>query len=243
MAEIKPYGGDAAKKEQVRTMFDRIAFRYDFLNRLLSFGIDRGWRRKTVRMVASGRPAAILDLATGTGDLAIGLARANPAATVTGADLSPDMLAVGRRKIEKKKIGNIAGMIEADGERLPFPEASFDAVTIGFGIRNFENIPAGLSEMFRVLKPGGRVYVLEFAMPKGKIFGALYHFYFRRMLPFIGGLFTGEYKAYRYLQRSVEDFPYGDRFVPLMRDAGFDGIAQTVLTRGLTIIYNGQKPL
>ena len=224
-------------------MFDRIAFRYDFLNRLLSFGIDRGWRRKMVRMVTAGRPAAILDLATGTGDLAIGLARANPAATVTGADLSPDMLAVGRRKIEKKKIGNIAGMIEADGERLPFPEASFDAVTIGFGIRNFENIPAGLSEMFRVLKPGGRVYVLEFAMPKGKIFGALYHFYFRRMLPFIGGLFTGEYKAYRYLQRSVEDFPYGDRFVPLMRDAGFDGIAQTVLTRGLTIIYNGQKPL
>lgn len=243
MAQVKPYGEKAAKKEQVRTMFDRIAFRYDFLNRLLSFGIDRGWRRKMVRMVTAGRPAAILDLATGTGDLAIGLARANPAATVTGADLSPDMLAVGRRKIEKKKIGNIAGMIEADGERLPFPEASFDAVTIGFGIRNFENIPAGLSEMFRVLKPGGRVYVLEFAMPKGKIFGALYHFYFRRMLPFIGGLFTGEYKAYRYLQRSVEDFPYGDRFVPLMRDAGFDGIAQTVLTRGLTIIYNGQKPL
>ena len=241
MSDVRPYSESATKKEQVRTMFDRIAFRYDFLNRLLSFGVDVGWRKKTVRAVKADHPAAILDLATGTGDLAIMLARKIPQAVVTGADLSPEMLEIGRRKIAKKKIPNISGLIEADAEALPFGEATFDALTVGFGVRNFGDIPAGLAEMYRVLRPGGHVYILEFAMPAGRVFGALYHFYFRRMLPFIGGVFSGEHKAYRYLQRSVEDFPYGDRFVKLMEDAGFENISQTPLTKGLAITYRGER--
>jgi demethylmenaquinone methyltransferase/2-methoxy-6-polyprenyl-1,4-benzoquinol methylase len=238
---IKPYDENAAKKEQVRTMFNRIAFRYDLLNRLLSFGIDRYWRKKTVAQVTARHPKSVLDVATGTGDLALGLARAIPTATVTGVDLSADMLAIGRRKIEKKGLTNVAALIEGDGEHLPFATGAFEAVTTGFGIRNFENIPAGLAEMYRVLQPGGSVHILEFSMPRETLFGALYHFYFRRMLPFIGGLLTGEYKAYRYLQRSVEDFPSGDRFAALMQQAGFTALTQTPLTRGLTILYCGKK--
>ena len=241
MGEIKPYSDIETKKEQVRTMFNRIAFRYDFLNRLLSFGVDVGWRKKTVRLVQKDEPSAILDLATGTGDLAIVLARRMPQAAVTGADLSPGMLEIGRLKIARKRLANVVGMVEADAEALPFADGAFDAVTVGFGVRNFGDIPAGLAEMCRVLRPGGRVYVLEFAMPEGRVFGALYHFYFRRMLPFIGGLFSGEHKAYRYLQRSVEDFPYGSRFVELMRNAGLENISQVPLTRGLVVIYRGEK--
>lgn len=241
MPQVKPYNENDTKKEQVRTMFDRIAFRYDFLNRLLSFGVDVGWRKKTVRAVQADHPANILDLAAGTGDLTILLARRIPQAAVTGADLSPEMLAVGRRKVARKKIANITAMQEADAEALPFADGSFDAVTVGFGVRNFGDIPAGLAEMYRVLRPGGHVYVLEFALPKGRIFGALYHFYFRRVLPFIGGVFSGEHRAYRYLQRSVGDFPYGDRFAGLMREAGFSDISQKQLTQGIAILYRGEK--
>jgi demethylmenaquinone methyltransferase/2-methoxy-6-polyprenyl-1,4-benzoquinol methylase len=237
---VKPYPEADTKKEQIRTMFDRIAFRYDFLNRVLSFGVDRGWRRRTVRAVAADRPAVILDVATGTGDLAIGLARALTGARITGVDLSSALLAVARRKVVRKRIPNIT-LSEGDAENLPFDAEAFDAVTAGFGVRNFGNIPAGLSEMHRVLKPGGKVCILEFSMPPGRIFGRLYVFYFRRLLPFIGGIVSGENRAYRYLQQSVEDFPYGDRFAALMAQAGFSAVTQTPLTHGLAIIYRGEK--
>ncbi len=238
---VKPYREESTKKEQIRTMFDRIAFRYDFLNRVLSFGIDRGWRRRTVRSVQADRPETILDVATGTGDLAIGLARALPGTQVTGVDLAPAMLAVGRRKVARKRIAGVAALLEGDAENLPFEAGSFEAVTAGFGVRNFGDIPAGLAEMHRVLRPDGSVHILEFSMPPGRIFGKLYVFYFRRLLPFIGGVISGEGRAYRYLQQSVEDFPYGDRFAGLMEQAGFTNITQTPLTRGLAIIYRGVK--
>ncbi|MCD8186773.1 MAG: bifunctional demethylmenaquinone methyltransferase/2-methoxy-6-polyprenyl-1,4-benzoquinol methylase UbiE [Rikenellaceae bacterium] len=242
MSEIKPYDQADGKKEQVRNMFDRIAFRYDFLNRLLSLGIDVGWRKKTVRTVQSDRPFTILDVATGTADLALMLARRIPQARITGVDLSPEMLERGRKKIRKREIANIAALIEADAEALPFPRESFDAVTVGFGVRNFGNIPAGLDEMYRILKPGGHVYVLEFALPEGKIFGSLFLFYFRRLLPFIGGVVSGERKAYRYLQRSVGDFPYGERFSGLLAQAGFCRVTQQLFTRGIAILYRAEKP-
>lgn len=222
-------------------MFNRIAFRYDFLNRFLSFGVDIGWRKKVVRMVTADAPTSILDVATGTGDLAIMLARANPRAEITGVDLSPDMLAAGRKKVAEKGIANIVAMVEGDAEHLPFADETFDTVTVAFGVRNFENIPAGLAEINRVLKTGGKMYVLEFAMPKSKIFGTLFHFYFRRLLPFIGGLVSGEHKAYRYLQQSVEAFPYGERFTALMEETGFVENSRHGMTDDLAIIYRGIK--
>jgi demethylmenaquinone methyltransferase/2-methoxy-6-polyprenyl-1,4-benzoquinol methylase len=191
--------------------------------------------------VASDGPAAILDLATGTGDLAIGLARRMPRAAVTGVDLSPEMLEVARRKVARRGIPNITALIEGDAEALPFADGVFDAVTVGFGVRNFGNIPAGLAEIYRVLRPGGQVTILEFGMPQGKIFGALYRLYFRRLLPAIGGIFSRQQRAYRYLQRSAEEFPYGERFVALLRAAGFTGVSSTPLTGGVAAIYRGAK--
>lgn len=222
-------------------MFDRIAFRYDVLNRIMSFGIDVRWRRQLVRMIRKDAPEEILDIATGTGDLVIMMGRAMPQARLTGLDLSPEMLAIGRKRVARKNVPNVAAMIEGDAENLSFGDGTFDAVTVVYGVRNFGDIPQGLQEMYRVLKPGGKVYIQEFAMPEGKVFGALFHFYFRRLLPFIGGVISGEHQAYRYLQRSVEDFPYGDRFVALMEAAGFSSVSQTRMTQGLAITYRGEK--
>ena len=238
---VKPYDTRGSKKEQVRTMFDRIAFRYDFLNRMLSFGVDTGWRRKVGKRVRQDRPGTILDVAAGTGDLAVLLARTNPGATVTGIDLSPEMLAVPRRKAARKKAANIVALAEGDAENLPFADDSFDVVTVGFGVRNFEHPERGMKEICRVLKPGGKVYVLEFAMPRNRVFGAFYLFYFRKLLPFIGGTVSGEKKAYRYLQQSVEAFPWGDRFAALMEQAGFRENTQESVTGRLAILYRGVK--
>lgn len=241
MATVTPYNPQESKRDQVKRMFDKIAFKYDFLNHLLSFGVDTGWRKKVVRKVASDNPVKILDVATGTGDLAIMLASTNPAATVTGADLSSEMLEIGREKVIRKNVQNIDSMVEADVEALPFADAEFDTVTAAFGVRNFQNIEAGLAEMNRVLKSGGHIYVLEFAMPDNKLFGTLFTFYFRQLLPFIGGVFSGEYKAYRYLQKSVEAFPSGDKFAEILGRVGFSQVEQTKLTYGLAIIYRAIK--
>lgn len=220
-------------------MFNRIAFRYDFLNRFLSFGVDTLWRRRVVAMTGKIGTGKILDVATGTGDLALMLSRANPAAAVTGIDLSPQMLDIARSKIARRKAA--IDVCEGDAENLPFTEGMFDAVTVGFGVRNFENIDQGLREMHRVLRAGGTILILEFSMPENKLFGALYTFYFRRLLPFIGGVVSGEAGAYRYLQESVEAFEYGNRFAEKMSSCGFSEITQTRLTQGLAIIYKGVK--
>ena len=165
-----------SKKTRVREMFDSIAPRYDLLNHLLSFGVDRLWRRRMVGVVAAGTPAAILDVAAGTGDVAVALARRLPAARITGIDLSGEMLAVGRGKVARRGLCDRIELVQGDAEQLPFPDGTFDAVTIGFGIRNFGSIEAGLAEAFRVLRPGGRLCILEFSTPRGRCFGLLYRF-------------------------------------------------------------------
>lgn len=239
---VKPYEENEPKKEQVRTMFDRIAFRYDLLNRMLSFGIDTGWRRKLVRMVKAESPANVLDLATGTGDLAIMLAKKIPGTGITGVDLSSEMLAIAKKKVAKKGLGARINLREGDAEALAFEDNTFDACTIGFGVRNFGNIEKGIAEIYRVLKPGGRIYVLEFGMPENKLFGALFNFYFRKLLPFLGGVVSGEKKAYKYLQESVEEFPYGERFSGILGRSGFEKRTLKNMTFGVSIIYTGEKP-
>lgn len=237
----RPYNNQQSKKEQVRTMFDAVAWRYDMLNHLLSFGIDRSWRRAVVKMVQRGAPLAILDLATGTADLAIMLAKRIPEASVTGVDLSPKMLAIGADKIIKEQLSEQITLLQGDGEELEFADESFDAVTISFGIRNFEDIDKGLSEIHRVLKPAGTLYVLEFGTPRNKIFGEFYQLYFHRVLPLLGRLLSKDSHAYRYLPESVDEFPSGERFLTLLSNAGFRKSKFKNLFGGVAQIYQSTK--
>lgn len=240
---IKPHNDDpAGKKEQVREMFDSIARRYDLLNHLLSMNIDRRWRTKVVSMIRKQNPASVLDIATGTGDLAIAVARALPGAAMTGIDLSPEMLRIGREKVAARFPEREFPMLEGDAEHLPFGDGSFGAVTCGFGVRNFENLRGGLQEMYRVLIPGGRIYILEFAMPpKRNILGKLYRFYFRRVLPGVGRLISKDARAYTYLPESVGGFPYGERFCNLLTETGFTEPKMTTLMGGIAMIYTAEK--
>lgn len=240
---IKPHNEDpAGKKEQVREMFDSIARRYDLLNHLLSMNIDRRWRSKVVGMVRRQAPESVLDVATGTGDLAIAVGRALPDAALAGVDLSPGMLRIGREKVAAKFPGRELTMQEGDAEHLPFADGSFAAVTCGFGVRNFEDLPQGIREMHRVLRVGGKVYILEFSMPsRGNIPGKLYRFYFRRVLPVIGRLVSKDARAYAYLPESVGEFPYGERFCRLLSASGFAEPVMTVLMGGIATIYTAEK--
>ncbi len=238
---MKPYPEQDSKKEQVARMFDGIARRYDMLDHLLSLGIDRSWRRKAVGKIKELEPYSILDVATGTGDLAIEMARRIPGADITGADISREMLRVGRRKAVKRNVWNRISFVYGDAEALPFGEGAFDVVTAAFGVRNFQDADAGLREMYRVLKPGGAVFVLEFSVPQGKIFGPLYRFYFKSILPRIGGLFSRDYDAYKYLPSSVGEFPPPQVFIARLEEAGFGRCALRKLTRGVAIIYKGEK--
>lgn len=240
---IKPHNEDpTGKKEQVREMFDSIAQRYDLLNHLLSMNIDRRWRTKVVRMIRQQGPESVLDIATGTGDLAIAAARALPQTAVTGVDLSPEMLRIGREKVAVRFPGREFPMLEGDAEQLPFADASFEAVTCGFGVRNFENLPKGLEEMHRVLRSGGRVYILEFSLPSRRnILGKLYRFYFRRILPGIGRMISKDARAYAYLPESVGAFPYGERFCRLLEEADFAEPSRRVLMGGIATIYTAEK--
>lgn len=231
-----------SKKEQVREMFDSIAPRYDFLNHLLSLGIDRRWRKKMVRMVRAAHPHAILDVATGTGDFAIMMARRISGAEITGVDLSAEMLHVGRGKVARKLKGRELKMIEGDAEALPFGDEAFDAVTAVFGVRNFGNLRKGIEEMHRVLNPGGGIYIMEFSMPpKRNLWGMLYRFYFRNVLPWIGRIVSGDKRAYTYLPESVGEFPYGERFEALLREVGFGEVSGRPLMGGVVTIYKGMK--
>ncbi len=239
----KPYQSAETKKRQVQTMFDGIADHYDLLNRMLSFGIDRGWRRRTVDRVVRLHPTEILDMATGTGDLAIQLARRIPQAHVTGVDLSEGMLSIGKEKAQKKGLSDRIDFVSGDAESAAYGTERFDVATVAFGVRNFENIPAGIAGLFRALKPGGHLFVLEFGMPQKGWFGACYNFYFRQVLPRVGGWISKDKAAYTYLPDSVREFPYGERFVKLLHAGGFRNGGFRNLSGGIAQIYWAEKPL
>jgi demethylmenaquinone methyltransferase/2-methoxy-6-polyprenyl-1,4-benzoquinol methylase len=241
MSTVKPYHADGSKKEQVADMFNAIAGKYDFLNRVLSLGIDVGWRKKTVRAVAKYRPQRILDVATGTADLAMALAKGCPTAQVDGADISAGMLEVGRQKVAKRHLEDRVQLYLGDGEQLPFEDDSFDAVTVAFGVRNFEDLAAGLMDMRRVLKPGAPLAVLEFSQPTQQPFKGFYFFYFKHVLPRIGKWISQDASAYTYLPESVQAFPFGEAFLNELRSAGFSKVSARPLTLGIATLYLAEK--
>jgi demethylmenaquinone methyltransferase/2-methoxy-6-polyprenyl-1,4-benzoquinol methylase len=241
MSSVKPYHSDGSKKEQVADMFNAIAGNYDFLNRVLSLGIDVGWRKKTVRSVARYQPRLVLDVATGTADLAMALAKGCPGAQVEGADISAGMLDVGRQKVAQRGLANRVQLILGDGEMLPFEDNRFDGVTVAFGVRNFENLQAGLVDMLRVLKPGAPLAVLEFSQPTRQPFRAFYFFYFKHILPRIGKWVSRDSAAYTYLPASVEAFPYGQAFLDELSKAGYRKGYARPLTFGIATLYLAEK--
>lgn len=230
----------ASKKEQVAKMFDNISRRYDFLNHFLSLGIDKLWRKKAINYLRPYAPKQMLDVATGTGDFAVQALMINPD-KVTGVDISEGMLDMGRAKLIKRNLTDKIELLKGDSENLPFVENKFDAVTVAFGVRNFENLEKGLSEIFRVLKPGAHVVILEFSRPKAFPFRQIYNLYFKAVLPRIGRLVSKDSSAYTYLPESVEAFPDGNDFVGIMKKIGFKNTACKSLTFGISSIYTGQK--
>jgi demethylmenaquinone methyltransferase / 2-methoxy-6-polyprenyl-1,4-benzoquinol methylase len=241
MAAVPYKNSDRSKKGQVEEMFDQISPRYDFLNHLLSFQIDKIWRRRAVKILGRYKPITILDIATGTGDFAIAAARLKPQ-KITGIDLSEGMLKFGRQKIERKGLGNVIELRKGDSEDLPYSENTYDAAIVGFGVRNFENLKAGLAEIYRVLQPGGAFIVLEFSKPRNRFFRNLYFFYFTRILPRLGRMVSKSNRAYSYLPESVQEFPDGDDFARILEAVGFVKCRWFPQTFGIATIYEAQKP-
>ncbi|MEZ4746352.1 MAG: bifunctional demethylmenaquinone methyltransferase/2-methoxy-6-polyprenyl-1,4-benzoquinol methylase UbiE [Calditrichia bacterium] len=229
-------------RKEVWKMFDRIAHRYDLLNRMLSLGQDVVWRKKVARHLPEQPELHVLDVATGTGDLIIFMQQANAAVkSGIGIDMAEKMLEFGRPKLEKAGISDRFSLKTGNAVAIPFSDNQFDATTISFGIRNVIDVPKALSEMHRVLKKNGRALILEFSLPNNALLRGLYLFYFRNILPRIGGLISGDSFAYRYLNDTVESFPYGEEFCNLMRDAGFRDVKMAPLTFGIATIYQGDK--
>jgi demethylmenaquinone methyltransferase/2-methoxy-6-polyprenyl-1,4-benzoquinol methylase len=239
--KVTPYkNSDLGKKEQVTKMFDNISTNYDGLNRVISFGIDIKWRKRVVEILKKKNPTSILDIATGTGDLAINLVETG-ASKIIGLDISAGMLAVGQKKVDEKKLGNTIDMIVGDSENLPFEENSFDAVTVAFGVRNFENLEIGLSEIYRVLKKGGNLVILETSVPTKTPFKQGYNFYTKLILPKIGRLFSKDDDAYAYLSESAAFFPHGKVFNNILAKSGFIDIENKPQTLGVASIYVATK--
>lgn len=226
----------------IAAMFDRISPKYDALNHLLSLNIDKVWRRKTAKEVAKHLPTDILDIATGTADLAIALAKHNPQARIVGIDFSEKMLEVGKGKAERQGLGNQIELQFGDAASLPFGNCTFDAVTVAFGVRNFEDLGKGLSEISRVLKPGGQVAILEFSMPEKFPTRQLYRLYFKHFLPAIGRMVSKDRSAYAYLPESVERFPKPEFFCKSLVSNGLEIIRLRRLSFGVATIYLAQKP-
>jgi demethylmenaquinone methyltransferase/2-methoxy-6-polyprenyl-1,4-benzoquinol methylase len=240
------------KKQQVAEMFDKIAFRYDFLNRFLSGGIDRYWRRRAIREVRASIdrgaastviPRTILDVATGTADMAILMTRYLQAVRVTGVDISTGMLEIGRQKINRLRLDDRIILETGDSESLQFSDASFDAITVAFGVRNFENLEKGLKEMLRVLKPGGRLVVLEFSQPRTPGIRQFYNLYLRLVAPNVGRMVSSSREAYQYLNDSVQAFPEGAAFTRILDGCGYTNTRLRRLSLGICSLYSGEKPL
>ena len=241
MSKVKPYkDSDLGKKEQVTKMFDTISGEYDGLNRVISFGIDVKWRKKVVNIVKGSNPNTILDIATGTGDLAIALASTN-ANKIIGLDISSGMLEVGKQKVTKKGLENRIEMVWGDSENMPFEDNAFDAITVAFGIRNFETLENGLKEILRVLKPGGRFVILETSVPTKTPYRQGYGFYTKYILPIIGRIFSKDKSAYRYLSESASVFPHGEALNNILRKIGFINVEDFPQTFGVATIYVSSK--
>lgn len=240
MNKVTPYNTGAAKKEEVEQMFDNIAFRYDFLNSLLSLGIHKGWRKKCVKKLEPIQPNAILDVATGTGDFAIACAKLNPT-KITGVDISEGMMKFGREKLKKLNLDKLITLEKGDAETLAFEDNSYDAIVVGFGVRNFENLEKGLINLQRILKPGGKIIILEFSYPRRFPVKQFYNFYFSYVTPFIGKLFSKDSRAYSYLPESVKAFPDNENFTAILTKCGFKNASFESVSLGIAAIYEAGK--
>ncbi len=239
---VVPYkNSQLGKKQQVAGMFNDIAFRYDFLNRFLSAGIDIRWRKKAIKQLLAIKPKTILDVATGTADVAIMASGILNADKITGIDISDGMLELGRKKVEKLGLGNKIELLNGDCETINFKNDSFEAVTVAFGVRNFENLEKGLSEILRVLKPGGKLVVLEFSKPQSPVVNAFYNFYMKIITPNVGKIFSKNRNAYQYLDESIQQFPQGKIFTDILNNLGYKNTYIKPLSLGICSIYCGEK--
>ncbi len=240
--KITPFAGAGSKKEQVSNMFDHIASRYDFMNRFLSAGIDRSWRKKAIIELRKDHPFHIIDIATGTADMSILAAKMIDPVHITGIDISAKMLEIGRKKVEKQQLGMKIELLAGDGETINFPDHSFDGGMVAFGVRNFENLEQGLKEILRVLKPGARLVVLEFSQPNSFIIKSLYNLYMGVIAPQMAKLFKQNKQAYQYLNASSKAFPDRLRFEEILKKTGYSATEWKPLSLGICCIYSGRKP-
>jgi demethylmenaquinone methyltransferase/2-methoxy-6-polyprenyl-1,4-benzoquinol methylase len=239
---VKPYQEmETGKREQVELMFNNISPKYDLLNRVLSLGIDTIWRKQALNLLKKDKPAVILDVATGTADLAIEAATRLKPVSIVGIDIAEDMLQIGREKITKKKLDKVITLQKGDSEKINFPDNTFDAVIVSFGVRNFEHLEIGLSEIYRVLKPNGNIMVLEFSKPQKAPFKQIYQFYFKNILPAVGKLISKDTAAYTYLPDSVNAFPDGKAFCAILEKVGFGIKHYKPYTFGVCTAYVGGK--
>ncbi len=242
--KINPYHGDSRPKtEQVRDMFDSIAPAYDFMNRAMTFGVDKWWRSVAVNMICKENPATILDIATGTADLAIKLADKIKTVRVTGVDLSSNMIEIGRQKVAQRNLSDRIDLMTADCLNLPYADNSFDCITVAYGVRNFEHLDKGYAEMFRVMKPGGMLVVIELSTPTNPVVKPFYRLYTKHIIPLAGKLVSKDVRAYSYLPESIAAVPQGDNMLSLIKGAGFNDAHFKTLTFGTCSIYTAKKPL
>ncbi|WP_124981763.1 bifunctional demethylmenaquinone methyltransferase/2-methoxy-6-polyprenyl-1,4-benzoquinol methylase UbiE [Nonlabens xiamenensis] len=239
--EVKPYNEDSGKKEQVTKMFDTISGEYDGLNRMISLGLDQKWRDNVVKMVAAHQPETIMDIATGTGDLVIKMAEQTQASQLIGLDISSGMLEIGKLKVQKEGLEDRVKMVLGDSENLQFEDNSIDAVTVSYGVRNFEDLEKGLGEILRVLKPGGILVVLETSVPDKFPFKQGYYVYSNLIVPTLGKLFSKDKTAYGYLSKSASKFPYGERFNNILTKVGFKEVQNELQFHGASTIYKAVK--